>query len=273
MTKPVAWVTGATSGIGAAFAEYFASQGYDLVLTGRREGQLREFADVLGKKYGASSRLFFGELSEESVISKIERELQNDKLVHVLVNNAGFASYGSFHEGDLNVYQQMIKVHCEVPVRLSYAALKTMVDAKKGILINVASLAGFFPYPNHTLYSATKTFLINFSESLGVRYKNDGIHIVAVCPGMTMTNFHTRMGLDARKVYKIIGLEKALTPEQVVKNTISCINHRKYVCIPGFHNRFLRTGSRMIPRKLLYKIMSTWIEKRRTNPSLKSQEF
>ncbi|MCD6234655.1 MAG: SDR family NAD(P)-dependent oxidoreductase [Candidatus Marinimicrobia bacterium] len=272
MVKPVAWITGATSGIGAAFAEHFASQGYDLVLTGRRELQLRELADMLKVKYGSQFRLFLGELSDEAVVSGIESALRNDKNARVLINNAGFAAYGGFHDSDLTIHRRMLTVHCDVTVRLTHAALSPMLAAGDGIIINVASLAGFFPYPNHTMYSATKTFMINFSESLGIRYRQNGLKIMALCPGMTITDFHTRMGLDADKVYKKSGLEKALTAQKVVQKAIRCLNKEKLVCVPGWNNRLLKSCSRLVPRKILYKIMRTWIEKRRNHPDFKIRQ-
>jgi uncharacterized protein len=271
MEKPIAWITGATSGIGAAFAEYFASKGYDLALTGRREHQLRDLADMLEKKYEARSRLYLGELSEEAVTSRIEKALRNDSRARVLINNAGFASYGSFHEAALDVHRRMLTVHCDVMVRLTHAAMTPMLAARKGTIINVASLAGFFPYPNHSMYSATKTFMINFSESLSIRYQREGLHIMALCPGMTVTDFHTRMGLDAGKVYKKRGFEKALTAEQVVKEATHCLKKGKYVCIPGRNNRILRLGALYAPRKMVYKIMRSWVEKRLSNPDLKTK--
>ncbi len=272
MDNPVAWITGATSGIGAAFAEHFASSGYDLALTGRREPQLRELADMLEKKYGSRCRLFLGELSVEEVIVRIEKALREDDRARVLVNNAGFAAYGAFHEGSLEVHRRMLNVHCDVMVRLTHAALKPMLAARDGKIINVASLAGFFPYPNHTMYSATKTFMINFSESLGIRYHKDGLKIMALCPGMTITDFHTRMGLDAEKVYKTSGLEKALTAQDVVKKALRCLDKGMYVCVPGWNNCLLRWGSRFVPRKILYKIMRSWVEKRRSNPDFKTRQ-
>jgi len=271
MAKEVAWITGATSGIGAAFAEYFASRGYNLALTGRREPQLKKLADMLKEKYGCQSRLFLGELSDETVVSGIEAALRNDTDARVLVNNAGFASYGGFHESDLSIHRRMLSVHCDVTVRLTHAALVPMLAAKKGTIINVASLAGFFPYPNHTMYSATKTFMINFSESLGIRYRQEGVKFMALCPGMTITDFHTRMGLNADKVYKKSGLEKALTAQEVVQKAVRCLEKGRLVCIPGWNNRLLKSGSRLVPRKILYKIMRSWIEKRRNHPDFKTR--
>jgi hypothetical protein len=269
MMTQSAWITGATSGIGAAFAEYYASRGFDLVLTGRREDVLRNFAGSLEKKYTIKYRLYLGELTDESIISQIETDLRKDLNVRVLINNAGFAYYGTFHERDLTIHRKMLSVHCDVMVRLTHAALPSMLAVKKGIIINVASIAGFFPYPGHTMYSATKTFMINFSESLAVRYQKDGVKIMALCPGMTMTDFHTRMGYQADKVYKKTGLEKAHTPMDVVNEAIRCLEKGEFICIPGLNNRFLIWLSRRVPRKLLYKVMRNWISNRRDNPSFK----
>jgi hypothetical protein len=266
-----AWITGATSGIGAAFAEYYASRGFDLVLTGRREDKLRNVAEGLKKKYSVKYSLYLGELTDESIVSQIETDLRKDNNASVLINNAGFAYYGAFHERDLTIHRTMLSVHCDVMVRLTHAALQTMLASKRGTIINVASVAGFFPYPGHTMYSATKTFMINFSESLAVRYQDDGIKIIALCPGMTITDFHTRMGYKAEKVYKKSGFEKAHTPQDVVKETIRCLKRGKFVCIPGFNNRFLIWLSRQVPRKLLYKVMKNWISNRRDNPAFKQK--
>jgi len=269
MIKNTAWITGATSGIGAAFAEYYASKGYDLVLTGRREDVLKSFAKKLETSFSINCRLYLGELTDESVVSRIESDLREDQNVGILINNAGFAYYGTFHERELSIHRKMLSVHCDVMVRLTHAALQSMLNAKNGVIINVASVAGFFPYPGHTMYSATKTFMINFSESLAVRYRKEGLQIMALCPGMTITDFHTRMGYKAEKVYKKSGFEKAQTPQDVVGEAIQCLNKGKFVCVPGFNNRFLIWLSRRVPRKLLYKVMSNWISSRRDNPSFK----
>lgn len=272
MIKPVAWITGATSGIGAAFAEHFASRGYNLVLTGRREKVLKNFAEGLRERYGSECRLFLGELSDEAVILQIETALRDDSQVRALVNNAGFASYGSFHEGDIETHRRMLAVHCDCTVRLTHAALKPMLSATEGTIINVASLAGFFPYPNHTMYSATKAFMINFSESLGIRYRQEGLKIMALCPGMTITDFHTRMGLDAKKVYPKRGFRKALTPEDVVSEAVRCLEKDRYVCVPGCNNRFLRQGANWVPRKIVYKVMSNWVQKHLNDPGLRKKD-
>lgn len=271
MMTQTAWITGATSGIGAAFAEYYASRGFDLVLTGRREDKLRNLAASLEKKYSIKYRLYLGELTDESIISHIETDLRQDHNVGVLINNAGFAYYGTFHERELTMHRKMLTVHCDIMVRLTHAALPSMLAAKNGVIINVASVAGFFPYPGHTMYSATKTFMINFSESLAVRYQKDGLKIMALCPGMTMTDFHTRMGYQADKVYKKRGLEKAHTPMFVVNEAIRSLEKNKYICVPGLNNQFLIWLSRRVPRKLLYRVMGNWVSNRRDNPAFKQK--
>ncbi len=245
-------ITGATSGIGAAFAREFAARGYNLFLTGRRIERITAFANELKAAYGVDVAVSIVELSDKEQVDRLIAEISEIPAVTALVNNAGFGKAGVF-AGNRDLHHAMLMVHVVAAMRLIDAVVPRMIDARQGTIINVSSVAAYFPLPGNSTYSATKRYLITFSESLHSELAPYGIHVQALCPGMTRTDFHARMGDEGKRIVKryFFGW---MNPERVVKLSLRRLSGRRVIYIPGHVNKILvRVISRM-PRRLYYKL-------------------
>jgi short-subunit dehydrogenase len=258
MKTKVALITGATSGIGASFARYYAGKGYDLILTGRRKNILTALADEVSKKYNAKTEIIFAELSKPKFVDAIVKKIKAVRNIEVLVNNAGYGSSVNFDQDTIESQLRMMAVHNEAPVRLSHAVLSQMMKNKKGFIINVSSVASFIPTPQDILYGTTKAFLNNFSESLAVLVKPHGIKVQALCPGFTRTDFHEKLGWERKKLENR-GLLKWMSADQVVKSSVRCIRKNKPLCVPGFTNKILYFIIKLMPVNLLCRLMGRMI--------------
>ena len=258
--RNVALITGATSGIGEAFAEAFAVRGLDLVITGRRHNELAAVADRLKTEYGGQVEVILGDLSDESHLESLVRRVKAMKNLEVLVNNAGFGTSGGFMEVDESTHRAMLAVHATATMRLTYAALPGMIARKAGAVINVSSIGGFFPFPGNAMYGGTKAFVRYFTESLYLDLLGTGVRVQALCPGMTRTDFHSKIGLNPGEFYRTGGVMKAMTPREVVEVSLKYLEKNDPVCVPGINNRFTFLLCRFLPRRLLYRIALSTME-------------
>lgn len=254
VSEKTACVTGATSGIGAAFAELFARQGFSLILTGRREEKIRALADRLSVEHGVSVEVIQAELSDRKTIESLALRLAALDGLEILVNNAGFAEKGRFFEQEFPLSERMLQVHDLAVLRLTHAVLPDMMARRRGAVINVSSISAFLPFPKSAVYSASKSFLNVFTESLHYELRGTGVRVQALCPGMTRTDFHERMGFDPGRVYKDRGLMKAMTPEAVADASLACLKKNRVICFPGVNNRLLVFLIRRMPRGLLVRM-------------------
>lgn len=252
MNKPVALITGATSGIGRAFAERFAARGYDLILTGRRREVITSVAREIKKASGVSVTVIIAELTEEKGVQSVERVIEETENLEVLVNNAGFGMDGEFIDLPVSGHLDMLTVHVAVPIRLMHAALPRMIENKKGTIINVASLGAFTPAPINGIYGGTKSMLVVLSESLHLELRRKGITVQALCPGFTRTDFHAKMGVQAKLDARRLGF---MTPDNVVDASLKAIRKGKVVCIPGIKNKFFYQLVRFSPRWAYYRVI------------------
>jgi short-subunit dehydrogenase len=252
-------VIGATSGIGAAFAEAFGKKGLDIVMTGRRQEKIEAVADAIRTKHGVGVEVILAELSDDGDLTSLVEELRTIGNLEILVNSAGagFALNRNYWEQDLAVHETMLRVHNLAVMRLTHAALAIMIENGQGAIINVSSLSAFHPIPGNAMYSATKAFLRFFSESLHIELAGTGVKVQVLCPGFTRTDFHTRMGLDPEQVYKDKGLLKAMTPQEVVEVSLGYLEKNKPVCVPGLNYRFARAMFRVLPRGLVYNMVAS----------------
>ena len=195
-----ALVTGASSGIGKAFAELLAAKGYALVLTARRGDRLQALAAELTKRHGVAAHAIVADLAEPHAARHIESELAARGLtIDVLVNNAGYGVPGSYVKVPWLDHDRFMQVMVTAVLDLTYRLLPGMLDRGWGRIINIASVAGMVPAPaGHTLYGASKAFLIRFSEALNAENLDKGVHTTAVCPGFTWSEFHDVTGTRAR---------------------------------------------------------------------------
>src|SRR5215213_1610254 len=228
MPRPVALITGPTSGLGAGFARRYAIDGYDLVLVARNAERLECLAAELHDEAGAkvAVRLAAG--------------------VRVLVNNAGFGTSGEFWTADLALLQSQLDVNVTAVMQLTHAALPPMLTAHKGTVINVASVAGLLPGRGST-YSASKAWVVAFSEGLANGLGGTGVGVHALCPGFVHTEFHERAGIDMAKTPSFLWLEV----EDVVRECMADVAKGKVVIVPGLQYKALTTGGRMVPRNLV----------------------
>lgn len=236
---PVAVITGATSGIGAAFAKNFARQKYNLIITGRRADKIKKFAQELITQYDIAIEVMILDLDNEKDLDDLVQKIATQKQVKILLNNAGFGYKSNFYTGDIAIWQNMLKVHVEALIRLTYAALPNMLANKEGGIINVSSILAYFPYRKYAVYSATKAFINLFSRTIARELKNSGVQVQVLCPGLTVTDFHTQMGMEAKKAYRVRGFIKPMMPEDVVAKSLASLKKNRIVCIPGFWNKLL----------------------------------
>ena len=236
-TSRTALITGASSGIGAAFARSLAAQGYNLVLVARREAQLKNLADELHRKFNIRARVFPADLSDPAQVKRLETLIAEAGDLEILINNAGFGVPGKFAEIQAERNVEMIQVHVVATVCLCRAALPGMISRGRGSIINVSSVAAFMATPRNATYSATKAYLNVFSEGLQNELKGTGVRVQALCPGLTHTEFHDRPGYEDYKT-KIPGF-LWMSAEDVVRESLDALKKNRVICVPGFKNRLI----------------------------------
>src|SRR6478752_10274450 len=244
MPRPVALITGPTSGLGAGFARRYAIDGYDLVLVARDVDRLERLAAELHDEAGATVEVLPADLAEAADRAKVADRLSAG--VRVLVNNAGFGTSGEFWTASLSVLQSQLDVNVTAVMQLTHAALPPMLDAAEGTVINVASVAGLLPGRGST-YSASKAWVIAFSECLANGLDGTGVGVHALCPGFVRTEFHERAGIDMDGTPSILWLEVA----DVVRDCLADVAKGQVVIVPGLQYKVLTTGGRLVPRNLV----------------------
>lgn len=253
-SRKLAIITGATSGIGKAYAEYFAAREYDLLITGRRRELIHRVAEDLKNSYPVNVDVVIADLSKNGDLSQLLQILGKQKNIEVLVNNAGFGMDSRFSEDELDHQMAMLKVHVDAPVRLIKKVLPVMMENRKGIIINVSSLAAYMPAASNAMYTGTKSFLKNFTESLHLDVMNYGIKVQCLCPGFTRSDFHRNHSMAPEGMKQ--SLIRWMKPTEVVDYSIYCLNKEQVICIPGFINRVLSVLSVIVPRNFYYMITS-----------------
>jgi short-subunit dehydrogenase len=193
-------ITGASSGIGAAFADVFAANGFDLVIAARREDRLHEVGRRLERAHGRRVHVIVSDLSGRHAAAQLCDEIASRGLtIDALVNNAGYGVPGTYAASPWERHEAMLQLMVTAVSELTYRLLPGMIERRYGRIVNVASLAGLVPAPaGHTLYAATKAFAIKFSEALAHEGKPHGVHVTAICPGFTLSEFHDLTGTRAQ---------------------------------------------------------------------------
>lgn len=262
MAKLTALITGASGGIGLEFARGFAREGYDLVLVARSEDKLKELADELEKKYGSKSRVMAYDLSAPSAPDEIFKALQDSHAqVDVLVNNAGFATYGRFTEIDLKVELQEMQLNVVALTHLTKLFLKPMVERGSGKILNIASTAAFQPGPLMAVYYATKAYVLSFSEAIAAELQGSGVTVTVLCPGPTESGFQQRADMKDSKLVQS-GLMRA---SDVVEQGYQGLMQGKTIVIPGLTNRLGTLLPRFIPRNVTTRIVMNMQERVKHN--------
>ena len=261
-TRPIAVVTGASSGIGEEFARQLASRGYDLVLVARRIDRLQELADKLRPVHGVECVAFEANLANPKDRDRLCHALAADQgRVEILINNAGFGTHGFFRETDLERDLELIDVNCAAPVHLTKRLLPWMLERRRGFVMNVASLSAFMPGPVMAMYFASKAFLLSFSEALWEECRDTGVTVTALCPGTVRTEFQGRAGLskDARSSGTV-----PIPVERVVDDALAALFGGKRVVIPGYQAKIAAMLSRVVPKgRALRSVRKIQEERRR----------
>jgi len=244
--RPLALVTGASTGLGEQFARALAASGHDLVLVARTGPALEKLAAQLEQDHAATSEVLVADLADATQLASVATRLAHGPTVDTLINNAGFGHYGAFADLPLAGEVGQIEVNILALVTLSHAALGVMVPRRRGKLLNVSSIGAFAPAPGGATYSATKAFVLSFTEALHDEVKTQGVHVTALCPGFTRTEFQQRAGV------KTTGLPSAAWADaaDVVAAGLAALDHNKAVCVPGIVNKFVAVSPRFGPRGL-----------------------
>lgn len=244
---PTAFITGATAGIGAAFARRLAADRFDLVLLARDARRLEQTAERLGSAHGVRVETIRADLATEEGIAAAERRAADG--VDLLVCNAGFGQRATFLNSPVSSELDMLKVHCEAVLRLGHAALPGMVERGKGGVINVASVAAFF---SRGTYSATKAWVVNFSESVRQDIAGSGVHVMALCPGWVRTEFHDRARLGTDAIPGFLWLDA----DDVVAAAVRDFRRGVVVSVPDVRYKALVGIGRLVPRGLSARLAS-----------------
>ena len=244
MSRPFALITGPTSGLGAGFARRYAVDGYDLVLVARDVERLDRLAAELHDEVGADVEVLAADLADAADRAKVCDRLAAG--VRVLVNNAGFGTSGEFWTADLALLQNQLDVNVTAVMQLTHAAIPPMLAAGEGTVINVASVAGLLPGRAPT-YSASKAWVISFTEGLANALDGTGVGVHALCPGFVHTEFHARAGIEMAGTPSFLWLEVS----DVVRDCMADVAKGKVVIVPGLQYKALTTGGRVVPRNVL----------------------
>jgi short-subunit dehydrogenase len=246
---PTALITGASAGIGATFAERLATEHHGLVLVARDQARLTAQASALSERYGVPVEVLAADLADDEGCAAVERRLADpDRPVHVLVNNAGFGLNQSFVEANVEDEERMLRVHIRAVMRCTHAVLPQMLERGKGDVINVASVAGFGPAQPGATYSASKAWVINFSESIGSGVQQYGVRVMALCPGYTRTEFHQRAGIT-------LPIPNALwlRAEDVVRTGLRDLRRGRLVSVPDLRYKLVVAAMRHLPHRLVIR--------------------
>lgn len=242
-----ALITGASSGLGAEFAWQLAAKGADLVLVARDRGALTALAREIGQRHPVVCEVLAADLLKPRQLARVVARFSDPEApIEVLVNNAGFGLPLDFAGNEIADEVDHLRLHTEVPMRLTHAALEGMLSRGSGRIINTASVAGFIP---RSTYGACKAWLINFSRWANGEYKDRGVTVTAVCPGFVHTNFHERMGLLPGKE----GIPQALwlQPTPTVAAALRDVARGRAVSIPSLRYKLVVLMTRMLPASVL----------------------
>ena len=254
-TGRAALVTGASAGIGLAFARLLGSKGYDLVLTARRRERLDRLAADLASQYAVRTLVVAEDLAQPGGGRRVLDTIARDGWsVDVLINNAGYGVPGSYAKTTWQAQRDFLEVMVVAVSELAHGVAPPMIERGWGRIVNVASLAGLLPgVAGHTLYAASKAFVITFSESLALELAPHGIHVTASCPGFTLSEFHDVTGTRAQ-VSRMPAFMWSLA-DDVARASYDAVMAGRPVHVPGLLNRSIAGLSRVLPRRIVWAAM------------------
>jgi len=231
--RPRALITGASSGIGAAFAQRLAREGHDLVLLARRRNRLEELAERLRLDPGVQVEVFCADLTDAEELAKVEATIAGDGIMDLLVNNAGFGGYQPFASLEPRTVDDLIDIHVRAVTRLTRAVLPGMIGRGKGGIINISSLLALSgplppnPLPYRATYAAAKAYMLAFTQAIAGELNGTGVGVQVCLPGRVSTEFHTSQGIDISK------WPAMMTADDIVRASLAALARREVVCIPA----------------------------------------
>jgi uncharacterized protein len=261
--KRLALVTGASAGIGAAFARLYAREGFDLALTARRQDRLEALAAELARAYGVEAVTIPADLGEPGAVDAILGGIAaRGRAADILVNNAGYGLPQTWLESSWADQARMIQVMLNAPLELAHKVLPGMTARKWGRILNVASLAGFGPgRSGGTTYAAIKSALIKFSQALNVEMSGSGVHCTAVCPGLTYSEFHDDPRLKAQ--IEVAPDWAWQTAEEVAETGYAAAEHNRAIIVTGAVNKTVAALAKVLPDPLVVGIARNAMDRRK----------
>ncbi len=247
MSRPIALITGASVGIGEQFSRQLAGRGHDVVLVARDRARLEALAKEIEASDGAHAEVLAADLTDPEQLATVE---QRARTVDLLVNNAGFGTFGPFHTLDVDTEAREVNLNVVALVRLTHAAAAAMVERGRGGILNVSSLASFQPGPSNATYSATKAFVTSFTEAVHEELKGTGVSVTALCPGFTHTEFQERANAPASDVPGFMWQD---APE-VARAGLDGVAKNRAVVIPGTTNKVLGNLSAVTPHAITRRV-------------------
>lgn len=242
-------VTGASSGIGRAYCQRLASEGWNLIIAARREERLKSLSEELTNKYDIEVDIIVADLGKSEDIHRLESCLKSCDTLGMLINNAGFMNRGLFHELDIDSELECIELNCQAVVRLTHAAMQGMLKRDSGIIINVSSLSALQPNINAATYNASKTFIVAFTQSLHRDYANTGLSFQAFCPDATATEAFDVAGIEPSEDLK----SRWLQPDEAVDISLADLKCDELISITttSSRNELIR---KLIPAMFLRRL-------------------
>ena len=236
-------ITGASSGIGATFAAALAARGASLVLVARRRDRLDALAERLRQQHGVEVRVIALDLAKPGATAQLRAQLEHVR-IDSLINNAGFGMHGALVDADAARIDEQVQLNIAALTSLTRAFLPELVASGRGVLVNVASTAAFQPVPSMAVYGASKAYVLSFTEALAHETRGTGLHVIALCPGATATEFFDVVGTERARV------GAAASVDDVVAAALAALDRRRVpaVVVPGAANRFGAGLARILPR-------------------------
>jgi len=258
MDRRLALVTGASAGIGAAAARIYASHGYDVALTARRGDRLEHLADELALRYGIETLTFAADLAHPGAPTAILGHLDaHGRQVDALVNNAGYGLPGAYGATRWEDQEAFLRVMLHAPSELAHRVLPGMIERRFGRIMNVASLAGLVPgSAGHTLYGAVKGYLVKFSQSLHLENLATGVHVSALCPGFTWSEFHDANG-TREQITRSTPDWLWLGADEVAAAGYEAVEANRAICVPGAPNKAIAAVAKLVPDDWALALMAS----------------
>lgn len=257
-TKTTALITGASSGIGYELAKLFAQNGHNLVLVARNEKALNQLSEELREKFGVNVKVISKDLSVITAAQEIVDELQQEAVkIDILVNNAGFDVYGQFYETELNKELQMLQVNLVTLTQLTKLLVGDMVERKSGKILNIASIGSFAPSPLNAVYSATKAYVLSFSEAIAEELNGSGVTVTCLCPGATWTEFQKRAEMGDIRILK----HGVMNADTVADIGYRAVMAGKRVVVPGLYNKIQIQFMRLLPKIVIVKLSKLMLQR------------